>query len=264
VTITETLGGASTTINVTVRADAAITGRVGSVNVTVPLLGSKKLAYRSSSPNPYLRWNSSNKQVAIVADYGEVYAYKAGTAIISATDKFGHVVKWRVTVPKVSASAVKVARIAAVTFNGRRQTPAPVVTYKGQRLKKGTDYTVRYLRNVNVGVATVAIQFKGSFTGKKNVRFKIVAPRVDRPTITYWYHGSYYSKIEWDTGSNAHGVQLSITGGGCAPYNKHISGYSGYGWCNKGYANARTVFRVRSYRRVGGKLFYSAWVTMVL
>lgn len=263
VIITDTLGGASTTINVTVRDDVAITGRVGSETIKVPLFGSKKLSYKSTSPNPFLRWKTSNSKVAIVTDYGEVFAYKAGKATISATDSFGHTVKWKVTVPKIKAKRVKVATIKKQTYSGKAKKPAPVITYAGNKLKKGRDYKLSYTKNRNVGTAKVTIKFKGSYTGKTTKKFKIAAPKVGKPTITYWYHGSYWSRIEFDSGSNATGTQLRIVGGG-PTYDKHIKGGGGEGWCKKGYANARVTFKIRSYKKIGKKYFYSKWVTKVL
>jgi hypothetical protein len=40
-------------------------------------------------------------------------------------------------------------------------------------LKAGTDYTVAYKNNTNVGTATVTVTGKGSYTGTKSATFKI-------------------------------------------------------------------------------------------
>jgi hypothetical protein len=52
-------------------------------------------------------------------------------------------------------------------------TPEPIVTYIGNSLTKGTDYTVSYSNNDAVGTATVTITGAGEFSGEKNINFAI-------------------------------------------------------------------------------------------
>ena len=49
---------------------------------------------------------------------------------------------------------------------------------KGKTLKKGTDYTVSYKNNTNVGTATVTITGKGNYTGTVKKTFKITKANV--------------------------------------------------------------------------------------
>ena len=49
------------------------------------------------------------------------------------------------------------------------------ILYDGKTLKKGTDYTVKYLNNTKVGTATVTVTGKGNYTGSvAPLTFKIV------------------------------------------------------------------------------------------
>ena len=61
-------------------------------------------------------------------------------------------------------------------------------------LAKGTDYTVAYTGNINVGTATATITGTGNYSGTKNQTFKIVAKSVADVSIavsgTYTYNGS--------------------------------------------------------------------------
>ena len=52
-------------------------------------------------------------------------------------------------------------------------TPEPTVTYIGNSLTEGTDYTVSYSNNDAVGMATVTITGAGEFSGEKNINFII-------------------------------------------------------------------------------------------
>ncbi len=62
------------------------------------------------------------------------------------------------------------------TYNGKVKTPSVVIKDKtGRTLKKGTDYTVSYASGrKSVGKYKVNITFKGNYSGKKTVYFKIV------------------------------------------------------------------------------------------
>ena len=55
----------------------------------------------------------------------------------------------------------------------------PTVTLGGKTLSSGTDYTLSYSNNTNVGTATVTVTGKGNYTGTKTANFDIAIPFVD-------------------------------------------------------------------------------------
>ena len=57
-------------------------------------------------------------------------------------------------------------------YTGKALTPAVTVKLNGAKLKKGTDYTVRYSGNKKVGTATVKVTGKGKYTGSAKARTK--------------------------------------------------------------------------------------------
>ena len=71
-------------------------------------------------------------------------------------------------------SDCKISAVADQTYTGKPVTPLPVITYEGTRLKKNTDYTVRYSNNTKVGTAKCIITGKGNYEGSKTVSFRIV------------------------------------------------------------------------------------------
>ncbi|MBE6740931.1 MAG: hypothetical protein E7570_01370 [Ruminococcaceae bacterium] len=73
----------------------------------------------------------------------------------------------------VAISKCTFSKIANVTYSGKAIKPSPTVKYSGQTLKKGTDYTLTYSANTNVGTATVTVTGKGDYTGTKKLTFKI-------------------------------------------------------------------------------------------
>ncbi len=66
-----------------------------------------------------------------------------------------------------------ISPIADQTYNAKAITPEPVVTYKGKKLVKGTDYTVSYSNNMNPGTATVTVTGMGEYSGTKTATFAI-------------------------------------------------------------------------------------------
>lgn len=67
------------------------------------------------------------------------------------------------------------------TYTGSAITPEPVVKDGGTTLIKGTDYTLSYGENTNVGTGSVTINFKGNYSGETTVYFNIVKANQDAP-----------------------------------------------------------------------------------
>lgn len=65
--------------------------------------------------------------------------------------------KGTLTVGKKALEDGFIANIASLVYNGVAQEPAPVVTFNGMTLVAGTDYSVSYENNVNVGTATATV-----------------------------------------------------------------------------------------------------------
>ncbi|GAB6394377.1 MAG: Ig domain-containing protein [Bacteroidales bacterium] len=63
--------------------------------------------------------------------------------------------------------------IPAQTYTGEPLTPPVVVTAGSDTLTPGTDYTVEYSDNVNVGTGTAKVRGKGIITGEATLRFTI-------------------------------------------------------------------------------------------
>lgn len=92
-----------------------------------------------------------------------------------------------------SINSAVVAGITDDTYTGKALTQSPVVKIGSTILKSGTDYTVSYKNNTNVGTATVTIIGKGNYTGTVEKTFKITAkkitPNVTLSASSYTYDG---------------------------------------------------------------------------
>ena len=81
----------------------------------------------------------------------------------------------------VAVSAAAKVKISSCTFSysktkyctGKAIKPAVTVKYNGKKLKKGTDYTLSYSDNKEVGTAKIVVKGKGAYTGSKTLSFKI-------------------------------------------------------------------------------------------
>lgn len=79
-----------------------------------------------------------------------------------------------------------------VSYDGNKKTPK-ILT---ENLVEGTDYTVEYMNNVNVGLATVKITGIGNYVGEVEKRFYIKAMTVGKLKVTlsqdrFVYSGKY-------------------------------------------------------------------------
>lgn len=68
-------------------------------------------------------------------------------------------------------------------YNGKEKKLSVNVTYQGQKLKKGQDYTLRYENNTNVGTAYAIVQGIGNYTGTVRLLFRINPPKVKGLTL---------------------------------------------------------------------------------
>ncbi len=150
---------------------------------------------------------------------------------------------------------------SAYTYNGTARKPAVTVKNGSTVLKNGTDYTVTYKNNVNVGTATVIITGKGSYTGSKTLNFKINAP-----TPTALVKGMKVSKINnnsalvtWTKGSGYTDQYVYVSENGCSwtRVAKVSAATNSYTFKNL-KAGTSYKFAVKTVNTVSGKDFPAA------
>ncbi len=83
-----------------------------------------------------------------------------------------------------SISGSTISEISDQTYTGSAITPTIAVTDGDKALVNGTDYTVEYSNNVNVGTATVTITGKGNYTETKTAIFTIKAAASVIPEVS--------------------------------------------------------------------------------
>lgn len=156
---------------------------------------------------------------------------------------------------------VKLARTSFI-YTGKAIKPA--VTAKGtdgRTLKAGTDYTLSYKNNVNVGTATVTVAGSSTYWGIKNITFKILPAA---PKLTTAKGTKKSLQIKWKASSaQAIGYEiLCSTSKSFRKGNKTMRVKSGKTKSKsiKGLKRHKTYYvKIRTYKTVRGKTYYSAW-----
>lgn len=81
---------------------------------------------------------------------------------------------------KIPVSKLKINKIAAVEYDGTSKKPQPVIKYGKATLTKGTDYSLYYRNNREMGTATITITGKGDYFGTRNVTFTISGRQIKK------------------------------------------------------------------------------------
>ena len=163
------------------------------------------------------------------------------------------------TITKRAMAGGTVSVTSSVSFTGSNITPSVTVKVAGRTLTNGTDYTVSYSNNKNVGKATVKITGKGNYSGSLSAKFDIVPAKQQIQKLETKYKGFY---IDWAQKGSATGydVEYSVNSNMSGAVSKHLTANKPDTLTVSGLAGDKTYYvRVRSYTNVNGKVYYGAW-----
>ncbi len=151
---------------------------VGKTDISVEPIADQ--IYIGSALMPDVVVKAGSKVLVKDVDYTVLYSNNTnvGTASVKVTGKGTYEGSYTTNFKIVSCAIGQAAcsRIADQTYTGNAIQPSFTVTYNNKTLLKGTDYTVSFKNNVNIGTATVIITGKGNFEGNKEITFKITEP----------------------------------------------------------------------------------------
>ena len=184
-----------------------------------------------------------------------------GVATVIATgmgDYTGYTSK-NFTITKRAMAGGTVSVASSLSFTGSNITPSVTVKVAGRTLTNGTDYTVSYSNNKNVGKATVNITGKGNYSGSLSAKFDIVPAKQQIQKLETRYKGFY---IDWAQKGSATGydVEYSVNANMSGAVSKHLTANKPDTLTVSGLSGDKTYYvRVRSYTNVNGKVYYGAW-----
>ena len=221
----------------------------------------KDQTYTGKALKPAVTVKYGSKTLKQGTDYTVSYKnnVKPGTATVTVTGKGDYTgsakATFRILVP---LSKCKLA-VKDQAYTGKALKPAVTVKYGSKALKKGADYTVSYKNNKAVGVATVTVTGKGGYTGTKKLTFNILPRAV---TISKLTAGKQLLTVKWGRRAEATGYELqyamksSFAGAKAVKIKKNATVSATI----KKLKTGKTYYvRLRSYKTVGKKTYYSAW-----
>ena len=163
-------------------------------------LDATSYTYDGSAKEPGVTVVLDGTTLTAGTDYTVSYAdnVDAGTATVTVAGcgSYTGTVTATFTISAASlASATVALSSTSYTYSGSAKTPTPTVTLSGTTLTKGTDYTVSYADNTDVGTATVTVTGTGNYTGTASATFTIKAASIASATVTlsstsYTYDGT--------------------------------------------------------------------------
>ena len=163
------------------------------------------------------------------------------------------------TITKRAMAGGTVSVASSVSFTGSNITPSITVKVAGRTLTNGTDYTVSYSNNKNVGTSNVYVYGKGNYSGSLSAKFDIVPAKQQIQKLETKYKGFY---IDWAQKGSATGydVEYSVNANMSGAVSKHLTANKPDTLTVSGLSGDKTYYvRVRSYTNVNGKVYYGAW-----
>jgi len=225
-------------------------------------LSTSTYAYDGKTKTPSVTVKVNGKTLKKDTDYTVSYSNntKVGTATVKITGKGNYTGSVSKTYSiKNDFKKATISGISNKSYTGKNITQSITVKYNGKTLKKGTDYTVSYSNNKNIGTATVKIAGKGSYTGTITKTFKINPAKQEIQKLTAKSKAFF---VDWAQKGSATGYEIQyatnskftsakkITITNKKTDTKTISKLSG---------KKKYYVRVRSYTTVKGTKYYGAW-----
>lgn len=170
-----------TTVNTT-NSEGKRTKVAGSKSQVIDVENIANQTYTGSAITPNVTVTKGAKILTKGVDYTLSYAnnVNAGTATVTVNfigDNVGMTpVSKTFTINPRGVSDVIVNYTSEYAYTGSPIKPVPTVKNSIETLVNGTDYTLAYTNNVNIGTATITITFKGNYTGTKTITFTIKNP----------------------------------------------------------------------------------------
>ena len=163
------------------------------------------------------------------------------------------------TITKRAMAGGTVSVASSVSFTGSNITPSVTVKVAGRTLTSGTDYTVSYSNNKNVGTASVYVYGKGNYSGSLSAKFDIVPAKQQIQKLETRYKGFY---IDWAQKGSATGydIEYSVNSNMSGAVSRHLTANKPDTLTVSGLAGDKVYYvRVRSYTNTNGKVYYGAW-----
>ena len=225
-------------------------------------LSTSTYAYDGKAKKPGITVKLNGKTLKNGTDYSVTYSNntKVGTAKVTIKGKGNYSGSVSKTYSiKNNFKKATVSGISTKAFTGKNITQSITVKYNGKTLKKGTDYTVSYSSNKNIGTATVKIAGKGSCTGTITKTFKINPAKQEIQKLTAKSKAFF---VDWAQKGSATGYEIQYATNSKFTSAKKVTitnNKTDTKTVSKLSGKKKYYVRVRSYTTVKGTKYYGAW-----
>lgn len=230
-------------------------GKVQRPTVTVKDATGRQMVYKTDFTVSYSNYNSTNagNYKMTVKFIGKYAGYASKT--------IDYKIKAKTTLPSISLSK------GSFIYNGKAQKPSVTVKDGSQKLVYNTDYTVSYSNSSSkyVGKYTVTIKMKGNYSGSKTIGYFINPKGTEfLPSNKGGFKAiSKGFTLKWNkqsTQTSGYQIQYSTRSDFKNAATVTIANPNTTSYTSKGRAaKTRYYVRIRTYKKVSGKTYYSAW-----
>ena len=225
-------------------------------------LSTSTYAYDGKAKKPGVTVKLNGKTLKNGTDYTVSYSNntKVGTAKVTIKGKGNYTGSVSKTYSiKNNFKKATVSGISTKAFTGKNITQSITVKYNGKTLKNGTDYTVSYSSNKNIGTATVKIAGKCSYTGTITKTFKINPAKQEIQKLTAKSKAFF---VDWAQKGSATGYEIQYATNSKFTSAKKVTiknNKTDTKTISKLSGKKKYYVRVRSYTTVKGTKYYGAW-----
>ena len=225
-------------------------------------LSTSTYAYDGKTKTPSVTVKVNGKTLKKDTDYTVSYSNntKVGTATVKITGKGNYTGSVSKTYNiKNNFKKATISGISNKSYTGKNITQSFTVKYNGKTLKKGTDYTVSYLSNKNIGTATVKVTGKGSYAGTITKTFKINPAKQEIQKLTAKSKAFF---VDWAQKGSATGYEIQYATNSKFTSAKKVTitnNKTDKTTISKLSGKKKYYVRVRSYTTVKGTKYYGAW-----
>ena len=225
-------------------------------------LSTSTYAYDGKAKKPGVTVKLNGKTLKNGTDYTVSYSNntKVGTAKVTITGKGNYTGSVSKTYSiKNNFKKATISGISNKSYTGKNITQSITVKYNGKTLKNGTDYTVSYSSNKNIGTATVKVTGKGSYAGTITKTFKINPAKQEIQKLTAKSKAFFG---DWAQKGSATGYEIQYATNSKFTSAKKVTiknNKTDKTTVSKLSGKKKYYVRVRSYTTVKGTKYYGAW-----
>ena len=225
-------------------------------------LSTSTYAYDGKAKKPGVTVKLNGKTLKNGTDYTVSYLNntKVGTAKVTITGKGNYTGSVSKTYSiKNNFKKATISGISNKSYTGKNITQSITVKYNGKTLKNGTDYTVSYSSNKNIGTATVKVTGKGSYAGTITKTFKINPAKQEIQKLTAKSKAFF---VDWAQKGSATGYEIQYATNSKFTSAKKVTiknNKTDKTTVSKLSGKKKYYVRVRSYTTVKGTKYYGAW-----